>query len=103
MKSKKLIRFEKEFNAIDKILCFEIPVLNKASKEEDYITFAISIRKTFLVAEHVALTAKEEKSKFVATKKVKIDTDFSVDENLSELYDECYAAILDSEFYEINE
>ena len=98
-----MIQFEKEFNSITKILCFEIPVLNKTSKEEDYITFDISIRKTFLVAEHVALTAKEEKSKFVATKKVKIDTDFSVDENLSELYDECYAVILDSEFYEINE
>jgi len=103
MKSKKLIQFTEQFNNITLLKMFEEKVIKKETNEEDYIIFDIEVRGSFLVADHVALTKKEEKSKFIATKRVKIDTDFSMDENLNELYSECIQGIIDSDFYTLAE
>jgi len=78
---------------------FEFEVIDNKTKEVDYITFDISIQKNSFVAQHVALTAKEERSIKVSYKSIEIDTDFSIDENLQELWQECNTAIYDSEFY----
>ena len=92
-----------EFNNIDKIKCFEMEVIDKRSQDEDYIIFDIAIEGNELIAQHVALNEAEEQSKFVAYKSVEIDEGFSLDENLSNLLDECTTAILNSEFYELKE
>lgn len=101
MKSKKLIEFEKEWDAVTKIKIFEEKVIDKRTGEEDWIIFDISIQGRSFVAQHIGLTAKQEKSKFVATTKIVIDPDFSLDENLQELYSACIDAIIYSDFYEL--
>ena len=102
MKSKKLIEFEKEWDAITLMKLFEEKVIDKRTGEEDYIIFDISIQGRSFVAQHVGLTAKQERSKFIATTKIVIDPDFSLDENLQELYSACIDAILYSDFYELS-
>lgn len=94
---------KKAFENITLMKLFEIEVINKKTKKSEYITFDISLQKNTLIAQHVALTVKEEKSKKIAFKKHVLDTCFSIDENLQELYDECQTAILDSEFYTLPE
>ena len=94
---------KEEFNQITLMRLFEIPVINKETNEEDYIIFDIELHKNTLVAQHVALTKKEEKSKKIAYKKVVLDSCFSLDEHLQELYDICIDAILYSDFYNLND
>ena len=107
MNSKKLVdfkqRFESELQESGKLPLFEMEVINSETKEKDYIIFDIEIRGSFFVAEHEALTRKEEKSKKIAFKRIKIDTDFSLDQNLQELYSECIQGIIDSDFYTLAE
>ncbi len=91
-----------EFNNIDLLKMFEIEVINKSTKETDYIIFDISIRKHTLYAIHEPLTTKQAKSKKIAFVKVALDNCFSLDENLQSLYDECVTAILDSEFFTLS-
>jgi len=91
--------FTQEFNEIQKMKMFEIQVIDTRISETDYITFDISIEKNTLKAQHVALTQVEEDSNLIAFKSVDIDTDFSLDENLSELLTECNEAICNSDFY----
>ena len=101
MKSKKLIQFEQDFEAIDRMKIFEEEVTDKRTGEKDYIIFDIMIQGQKLVAQHVGFSAKQEKSKKIAFCSVKIDTDYSVDENLQELHEECMNAIIDSEYYRL--
>jgi len=88
-----------EFNNIDKLRMFEIEVLNNETQETDYIIFDIQIVKNTLVAQHESLTKKQEKSKKIAYVSLVLDNCFTLDENLSNLYDECCLAILNSEFF----
>lgn len=101
MKSKKLVQFENSFNAIELDKIFEIEVIDKRTNEKDYIICDIEIQGTKLVAQRIGVTLKEEKSKFIATTKIVIDPDFSVDENLQELYSAIISDIIDSEFFEL--
>ena len=94
-----MIRFENEFNAITLIKVFEPQVIDKKTGEIDYIIFDVSIQGTKFVAQHVAMSTKQEKSKKIAFCSVKIDPDFSIDCNLQELYEECDNAICESEFF----
>lgn len=92
---------KQEFENINKLRMFEIKVLNKATQEKDYIIFNIDLVKNSLIAKHEPLTKKQEKSNKVAFVKLCLDKYFSLDENLSNLHDECLLAILDSEFFEL--
>ncbi len=107
MTSKKLVdfkqRFESELQESGKMSLFEMEVINSETKEKDYITFDIFVLNSFFVAQHEPLTVKEQKSKKIACKRIKIDPDFSVTENLQELYEECYTAIIESELFELSE
>lgn len=103
MKSKKLIQFENEWDNVTLLKMFEIPVIDKRTNEQDYIIFDIFINGRSFVAQHIGLTAKQEKSKFIASTKITIDTDFSLDANLQELYSACIDAILYSDFFELTE
>lgn len=99
MKSKKLIQFEKEFDAIQKMKIFEEEVTNQETGKQDFIIFDIFIQGKSFVAQHIALTKKQDKSKKIAFVKVPIDTDFSMDENLQELHLACIKAICKSDYY----
>ena len=99
--TKKLKEFKTEFDNITLFKIFEIEVIDIKSNEPDYIIFNISIDGTNLKAQHVGLTEKEENSKFISFKSIEIDTDFSMDENLQELSEECTSAIIDSTLYKL--
>lgn len=92
---------KQDFENIAKLRMFEIEVLNKKTQETDYIIFNIDLIKNTLVATHEALTKKQEKSKKVAYVSLPLDKYFSIDENLSNLLDECNLAILNSDFFEL--
>ena len=94
-------RFESDLQKNGKMSVFEIEVIDKRTKETDYIIFDVFVLNSFFIAQHVSLTAREERSKKIAFKRTKIDADFSIDENLQELYSVCIDAIIDSEFYEL--
>jgi hypothetical protein len=79
---------------------FEIEVLNKETRDLDYILFDIGIKDNCLIALHEALTIEQRKSDKIAFKSVEIDLDFSLDEHLQDLYGACINAILNSDFYE---
>lgn len=102
MKSKKLIQFENDFNAITLDRIFEEEVIDKRTGEVDYIIFNIFIKGKSLVAQHIGMSAMQDKSKKIAYVSVKIDTDFSIDENLQALSEECINAIFESEYYSLN-
>ena len=98
---KTLTEFQKRFNDIDLMKLFEIKVINNQTGEKDYIIFDIEIRGKKLIATHESLTEKEQKSKYIAFESIDIDVDFSIDENLQNLYAECINAIIESDFYKL--
>lgn len=80
---------------------FEIEVIDKRNNELDYIIFDISIDKDKFIAQHVALNELHEQINEIPFCSIDIDEDFSLDENLNELYEECINALLRSTFYEL--
>jgi hypothetical protein len=88
-----------KFNALDKIKCFEIEVVNLSNNKKDYVVFDIKIEGNEMYATHESLTYKQANSEKVAYISIKIDEDMSLDANLQELYDKCYEAILHSNFF----
>ena len=91
---------KKEFEDITLFKVFEIEVIDKRTKEQDWILFDISIQKNTLVAEHIALTEKEETSNKIANKRVVLDKDYSLDMHLETLLEICNEAIMDSDYFE---
>lgn len=90
-----------KFEAINNLKIFEIDVFNKRTQQLDYIIFEIFATEFELIAQHEGLTQQECESEKIAYKAVNIDEDFTIDENLQELYDECIQAIIDSEYFEL--
>jgi len=103
MESKKLTQFKEQWDNIDLIRIFEVEVVDKRAKETDWIIFDISIVGFSFIAQHVALTKKQDKSTKIAFVKLVIDPDFSLDENLQELSSLCDMAIINSEYFELPE
>lgn len=93
----------KEWQNCDKIKIFEFRVIDKRDNTEDWVTFDVDIIDGSFVAQHEPLTQEQRDSKFIASVKTAIDPDFSLDENLVELYSACVDALSDSEFYEMTE
>lgn len=90
-----------EFKNMNKLPMFEIAVTDLRTKTDEYIIFDISIQDNKFIAHHIALNQEQEDSNKIAFCSVDIDTYFSLDENLQELYDECIQSIIDSTFYEL--
>lgn len=99
--SHKTIR--KQFESMDKLPMFEIAVTDLRTQTDEYIIFDISIQDNKFIAQHIALNQEQEDSNKMAFCSVDIDTYFSLDENLQELYSECINAIIKSTFYELSE
>ena len=96
-------KIKQDFENITKFKIFEIEVIDKRTNEQDYIIFDISIDKDNFVAQHVPLCEEEEKSNKIAFKAIELDENFSLDENLQDLHEECTQSIIDSDFYELSE
>jgi len=92
-------KIKAEFDSLKLERIFEIQVIRKSTGEIDYIIFNIEIVGNEFRAYHESLTTEQNNSEKIAFCSVEIDPDFSLDENLSELYSECEQAIVDSEFY----
>ena len=92
---------KQDFANITKLRIFEIEVMNKKTNDTDYIIFDIQLHKNTLYALHESLTVKQEKSKKVVFVKVVLDSCYSIDNHLQNLYDECINAIYESEFFEV--
>lgn len=92
---------KEQFDNVTLMKIFEVAVIDKRTNKEDYIIFDIEIEGNNFVATHIGLTEEQEKSSKIAFLLSEIDEDFSLDENLQELYNDCLQAILDSEFYEL--
>jgi len=105
MKNYNISEMNEEFLNCGLIRIFEIPVVNKLTREDDYIIFDIEIdvKKNKFVAQHIALNEDEEKSNKIAFKEIDFDDCFSLDEHLQELLEECNQAIFESDFFEIKE
>jgi len=101
MKSKKLVKFQNDWDNVTKFKMVELQVIDKRTNERDWIIFDIELHGRTFVAYHVALNDRDDKSKKVACKRFVCDIDFSIDENLEALYDGCICAILDSEYYSL--
>ncbi len=93
----------KEWEKCNKIKVFEFEVTNKRTREKDWVTFdvVLDVEKGQLKAQHEALNQVEADSEYIACKVCNIDPDFSLDENLQELYSICEDAISQSEFFKI--
>lgn len=81
--------------------CFEIAVIDKRTQESAYIIFDIHTTQRAFIAQHEALSERQNKSKKIAFCRVLIDKSFSVDYHLQELFCECCEAINNSEWYEL--
>lgn len=97
---KTLQKFTEEFNQIQLIKVFEFKVINRKTNQEDWIVFDIEIDDDRLQGWRVGLTEEEENSNKIAVTEIEIDTDFSIDQNLSELYCACLMDVIDSTLYE---
>jgi hypothetical protein len=82
---------------------FEIAVIDKRTNEEDWITFDIEITGDHVKATHVALSEEEERSEKIAFKAIEIQEGWNLDAHLSDLFDECQTAIIDSEFFRLSD
>jgi hypothetical protein len=88
-----------QFQNSGKINCFEIEVVTKVTQKQEYIIFNICIQKNSFVVTFESLTKKQERSKKIAFVKQKIDSFFSLDENLQSLYELCINQILQSDYF----
>jgi hypothetical protein len=92
---------KQQFSEINKLPIFEVEVIETETNETEYIIFNIFIENNNFIAQHVELTTEEENSNKIAFKSIEIDEDFSLDENLQELYDECLNGIINSNIYHL--
>lgn len=89
----------KEWEACQLIKIFEIKVVDRRDGTKNYIIFDIEIAGNQFVAQHESLNSEQAASSLIASVKRDIDPDFSLDENLQELYDDCIDAIDRSEYF----
>ena len=94
-----------EFNEITLMRLFEIEVINNLTNEIEYLIFDIDIShdKKELHATHDSLNEEQKNSKYISYVKTEIDPDYSLDQLLELLYEECINAIIESEFYTLGE
>lgn len=93
---------KEQFKNISKLHMFEIEVIYRKTNEVTYIIFDLSIDKDKLIATHEALNELQKLSSKISFVSIDIDEDFSLEENLSELYDECINAIIyNSTFFKL--
>lgn len=93
----------KEWENCNRIRVFEFEVFNRVTREKEWVMFDIELDAETgqFKASHEALNQAEKDSEYIAYVVTDIDPDFSLDENLQELYDACTDAIERSEFFKL--
>ena len=92
---------QQEWDEITLSKVFEIEVIDKRTNEIEYILFDISMDENLFIAQHESMNELQEKSNKIAFTQIEIDSDFSLDRNLQELYSACIDTILESDFFEL--
>ena len=92
---------QEDWTNVTKIKMFEIEVTNIKTGELDYIVCDIDMTSNKFIGSHVGLTDKMDQSNKIDTSEIELDLDFSLDENLQELYSECIQNIIDGDLYDI--
>lgn len=93
----------KEWENCNRIKVFEFEVFNRVTREKEWVIFDIELDTETgrFKASHEALNQAEKDSGYIAYVATDIDPDFSLDENLQELHNECIDAIERSEFFKL--
>ena len=78
---------------------FEIEIKDLRTNKDAYLLCDVFIHKHSLVAQYEALNDKQSKSKKIAHTKIAIDTFFSLDTNLQELYSAIIQDIISDSTY----
>ena len=100
---KKVQAMQLELQNCSKLPIFEVQVTNRNTGEVEYIIFDLVFRGNTFIAQHIPLTRKETRSKKIANKKLVVDTFFSLDHNLQEMYSCCIESIIDSDYFDLSE
>ena len=87
-----------EFDNLTLITIFEMPVTNLETGEEDWITWDIEQHRS-----GKGLTARASEDLLEDYVFVKWDDCFSLDEHLQELYEKCYTAVCEDDFWDHRE
>lgn len=85
---------KEEFDNLDRIKVFEIPVIDKRTGEKEFVVFHILCNKFLSIAQHESLTEIQEKSNKIAFVSIPVDKWFSLDFHLQELHTACIHAIM---------
>ncbi len=88
-----------KWNELTKIKVFEIPVIDKRTNEREYLLFNLEIDNGYIYAYHEPLNTEEQNSDKRAYEKSNLDSDYSLSENIQELYEKCIHYILISDFF----
>ena len=96
-------KIKSEFDSLKLERIFEEQVRVKATGDIDYIIFQVEIVGDEFRAYHEPLTTEQKESDKIAFCSIEIDPDFSLYENLTELYAECQQAIIDSDFFALGD
>ena len=94
---------EEQFNSLTLIKVFEISVNDKRTNENEYILFHIFIDNGEFIAKHESLSEAQSKSDKIAFVSIDIDEVFSLHQNLEVLHEECINAIIESDFFILND
>ena len=76
---------QEKLNKSNREPVFEIEVIDSEG-EQEFILCAVYCKGNSIVAERVAVNAKEDASRYVACDKLTVNDAFSLDEHLQELY-----------------
>jgi hypothetical protein len=92
---------KQQFEEITLIKVFEIPVIDKRNNTSCHVLFNVAYddKNNRLVAQHESLSDEQAKSDKIAFVYVSVDDDFSLEIHLAELYEECFSAIEESEYF----
>jgi hypothetical protein len=101
--NKAVKKLKEEWDNLDRIKVFEIPVIDKRTGEKEFVVFHILCNGEEFIAQHESLTEIQEKSNKIAFVSIPVDEWFSLDFHLQELHTYCIHAIMESDFFKLDE
>lgn len=96
-------QLQTELNNSQCMPIFEIPVIDYINGDIDYINCDIYFEGNSLIAQREGVSIKEQKSKYIASTKLVVDSCFSLDEHLQELHEMVIDDIDQGGLYTLNE
>lgn len=81
---------------------FEIEVVDSRG-EQDWVVCNIGFKGNSIVAWRIAVSTKEQRSKYIARTKLVCDSVFDLDHHLQALHDQVVQDIIDGDLFELSE